>query len=163
MRYWGVGRGRIETLPARSWEMGQLWRLGISHKVGLGGGHGTWGYTGERLYPDQGSQVNSASQVHRGGAEKARRSLRKTPFDSPVPLLPVSSVLRKGERKWARNVLKQNKFVSFYTVGPKSQNIQSPLLWAHVTLDLSPCRVQGFCNLTEDRHQTKLTEPFWPC
>lgn len=32
----GAGAGRIDTLPAKEWEMGQLWRLGISHKVGRG-------------------------------------------------------------------------------------------------------------------------------
>ena len=119
--------------------MGQLWRLGIRHGGGIG--HGTWGYTGDKVsWPK--SQVNCTNQVCREGAEEgfesltgmsewrwSQRSHREPVLDSiRVLLLPAASVLRREEGKTGRNILKLNKFVSFYTIGPKSQNIQFPPL-----------------------------------
>ena len=117
--------------------MGQLWRLGIRHGGALAM---VLGGTQEIRFPGQKSQVNSTNQVCREGAEEgfesltgmsewrwSQRSHREPVLDSiRVLLLPAASVLRREEGKTGRNILKLNKFVSFYTIGPKSQNIQFP-------------------------------------
>lgn len=102
------------------------------------------GIHGERLYP---------GRVH---TEEPRRqsATGRLPSTARVLQWPRALLSGRGKRKWARNVLKQNKFVSFYIVGPMSQNIQFPLNGAHVTPHSSPYRVQNFCDLrTESSDQ----------
>lgn len=109
----------------------------------LGGGV----HRGEAVSRPEESGQQHKPGSHRG-AEKARQPLEDF-LRQPGAASGLCALFSgRGKRKWARDVLKQNKFVSFYTVGPTSQNIQFPLLGAHVTLDLTPHRVQNFCDLT---------------
>lgn len=65
-------------------------------------------YTGEGLYPHQESQVNSEARFTEGELRKPDGATGRLPSAARASsCLCPSSVYRKGERKWARNVLKQ--------------------------------------------------------